>query len=323
MALLSNLLLSRASGISAESGETNIEEGTVIFFSNNSANGTNAPYYYWKPPAAGTAVIEVWGAGGSTPRGCCCGAGIPGNSGAYSRKTISVNTSTYICGSVGTACGNASTLCFRGCSDPSGVCWVGAVGTANGCMCAEGGKGGYWYCTTGSSPACCFFYSGGFCGTMIPDNCGIICNHISGHWIPNGYGGDVNCKGCVSCSSFFGCYPNQPCCYQYHVAVPPGYISDSGTTVTIQGECQPTGQSATGAAIQTLLYGISAASKRPTHGVPFQSCWASHSFCGCYEQNGCMSYLPTGVGAPPTQSTYEVRDHGYRGGMGGIRIRFY
>ena len=321
MALLSNLLLSRASGTTI-GDESNIEAGTVIFFSNNTVNGTNAPYFYWKSPGTGTVILEVWGAGGSSPRGCCCGAGIPGNAGAYSKKTLLVNSSTYICGCVGMACGNASSLCDRGCSDPSGVTWTGAVGVANSCMCAQGGKGGIWYCTTSPSPFCCF-YSGGYCGTLVPDNCGIICNVSSGSWVACGYGGDTNCKGCVSCTSFFGCYPNQPCCYQYHIAIPAGYISDSGTTVTTQGECQPTGASANGTGMQTLLYGISAASKRPSHGVPWQACWASHTFCGCYEMNGCMSYLPTGVGAPATQSAYEVRDSGYRGGMGGVRIRFY
>jgi hypothetical protein len=320
MALLSNLLLSRAAG-TAVGDETNISTGTVVFFSNNSSNGTNAPYFCWKSPITGTAVIEVWGAGGSTPRGCCCGIGIPGNAGAYSKKVIAVNTSTYICGCAGTACGNGA-MCTRGCSDPSGATWYNAVGLANGCVCAQGGKGGYWICSTNSSPFCCF-YANSFCGTLVPDNCGIICNHSSGHWIPCGYGGDVNCCGMVSCASFFGCYPNQPCCYQYHIATPPNYASNDGTIITIQGECSVTGASATSTLMGTLLYGISAASKRPTHGVPWQACYASHSFCGCYEDNGCIPYLPTGVGAPPPHVNYEVRDQGYRGGMGGVRIRFY
>ena len=44
--------------------------------------------------------------------------------------------------------------------------------------------------------------------------------------------------------------------------------------------------------------------------------------CGCYEMQGCSAYLPIGAGGLPPQPCPDVRDHGIRGGWGGMRIRF-
>ena len=57
----------------------------------------------------GTVTIEMWGAGGSGAKMCCCGNGLPGNSGSYSKRTITMGTSNYIYGCVGFACGNPVT----------------------------------------------------------------------------------------------------------------------------------------------------------------------------------------------------------------------
>ena len=54
----------------------------------------------------GTAIIEVWGAGGSGARMCCCGDGLTGNAGAYVKKTITVET-----GDTMTGCTGGALLC--------------------------------------------------------------------------------------------------------------------------------------------------------------------------------------------------------------------
>ena len=58
---------------------------------------------------------------------------------------------------------------------PTQICWFGNNGQ-DGCMCAEGGKGGYSE-PTGTSLYCCFV-AGGYCGTRVgSDGCGVICNY--------------------------------------------------------------------------------------------------------------------------------------------------
>ena len=51
-------------------------------------NGTLTPDYvtdFAGEPHGGEATIEMWGAGGSGARMCCCGGGIPGNAAGYSK----------------------------------------------------------------------------------------------------------------------------------------------------------------------------------------------------------------------------------------------
>ena len=49
---------------------------------------------------------------------------------------------------------------------------------------------------------------------------------------------------------------------------------------------------------------------------------ASNMYCGCYEMQGCMNYMPTGVPGSAALPCPGVRDHAGRGGMGGVRIKF-
>ena len=76
MASLKGLLTNRNP---AEMIEENLETGYIYVWS----PGTNYTNFCngvcWKAPAAGTAHIEIWGAGGSGARMCCCGDGLPGN----------------------------------------------------------------------------------------------------------------------------------------------------------------------------------------------------------------------------------------------------
>ena len=76
MASLKGLLTNRNP---AEMVEENLETGYIYVWS----PGTNYTNFCngvcWTAPAAGKAHIEIWGAGGSGARMCCCGDGLPGN----------------------------------------------------------------------------------------------------------------------------------------------------------------------------------------------------------------------------------------------------
>jgi hypothetical protein len=311
------LLRSRATALEEE----NLERGRIWVYSPGTMYTPFCSGFCWTSPGPGTAVIEVWGAGGSSAQMCCCGAGVPGNAGAYVKKTISVTTGCVIRGSVGLACGNSSTLCFRGCSDPTGVCYFGTAGS--GCLCARGGKGGVSYCSTSTSPYCCFA-GNGFCATgPFNANCGIICNQCSGAWEALGYGGDVNCCGMFSCARFYGCESYCPCCQQYSIAIPPGLFSCCGTVAVHGTEDDSRSGLGSGAAIHKFFPSIAGLNRTSVKGVPMSYCWRSDRACGCYEMQGCMPYLPPGVGGMAVQPCPGVRDHGIRGGMGAVRIRFF
>ena len=282
---LSQLLRARNESIRPNLEESNLETGTIFMYT----EGTVVPPYAtnagngfcWKAPTYGCAVIEAWGAGGSAGKVACCGYGLPGNSGAYAKKSIcvwpqggltsattfthagtgvsasgtfpavaikstsgkgtgavinivkttgttysttitatvtlradngttvgqgyavgdtividganlggvtstndltitiatSVNAGSFVCGTPGRSCNNPNAACFRGCSDPTGVCWCISAGSA-GCMCAEGGKGGSSFCSTGTGAWCCYFYNG-YCGTNREYSC-IACTYQDG-----------------------------------------------------------------------------------------------------------------------------------------------
>ena len=79
MASLKGLLTTRNP---AEMIEENLETGYIYSYT----SGTNYSKFCngicWTARVDGTATIEVWGAGGSGARMCCCGDGLPGNAGA-------------------------------------------------------------------------------------------------------------------------------------------------------------------------------------------------------------------------------------------------
>ena len=254
-------------------------------------------------------------------RDSCCGDGLPGNAGAYVKKTITVEAGDTLTGSTGMAC-QAHPLCHSGCSDPTGVCWVTA-NNGNGCLCARGGYGGKTMCTTGSSLYCCF-RAQGFCTVRCNnDNCGMVCNWCDGAWPAEGYGGDVNCCGQLSCSSFFGCCPHCKCRFQQHVATPAGLFAENGALITFQKESDGTPMSQwSGNQLFQFYAALNLATKSPYQGNPLSYCWRSDRSCGCYEMQGCNNYLPVGTGGIGPNPCPEVRDHGIRGGFGGVRIKF-
>lgn len=302
--------------------ETNLERGQIFLFTPGYQNATSQPFC-WIAPGTGTAVIEIWGASGSGSLMCCCGGGLPGNPGAYSSRTVTVTSSCFVCGTVGMSCGNTLTLAYRGRGESTGICWTGS-GT-NGCMCAEGGISGTAICSTGTNLFCCFA-AANYCRTLLATNCGIICNIGTG--APAGccaqaYGGTVNCFGGFSCASFRGADPSCICNFIYHVAVSPGVIARNGAMITYNVENENGFSAWSGQGFHAFAPALSAAGRSPTAGVSFTSCWSSNRSCGCYEQQGCNMYMPTGVPGLPPHPCSNVRDHAIRGGHGAVRIRFF
>lgn len=313
MPSLSSVLGSRNLTLSEE----NIETGRVLTWSHGSNySGIFAPIC-WIAPSNGIATIEVWGAGGSSSLMCCCGFSLPGNSGGYARKTVTLATGNFVCGSVGRACNNGGTLCDRGCSEASGVCWNG---TSAGCMCAQGGRGGVAICSTSAGGYCCFVASG-YCHTNTGSGCGIICNFPV--WCARGFGGDVNCCGGISCVNFCRSSPEcSPAWGLQTIAVPPGFISTGGGFIQFIAS-EATGFSSwSGNGRHQAIAAISSMSRVPGGGIPPAACWNSNSGCGCYESWSCVRGMPIGVGAPMATPCSGVRDHGHTGGDGAIRIRF-
>lgn len=311
----------------AVGNELNLEQGRIYTYYPGTNRGTNFQCHVcFIAPSDGTATIEIWGAAGSGAEMCCCGGGIPGNPGGYSRKTIQMAEGCFICGQVGLSCGNADSLCFRGCSEPTQICWFGNGGV-DGCMCAQGGMGGRSWCSTSPSIYCCAI-AAGFCYTQGGDEyCGIICNFVDSAVNPEfcsfAYGGDVNCYGGFSCKSFRRCQPNCICGHVEIIRFPPGMISTLGGEVaythdTDNGRSQWSGNGDW----MNASHAFNLATRNPTQGGPYTACWTGNRQCGCYNSNGCIPFMPGGVPGQGPTPCGEVRDHAHRGGHGIIRIKF-
>jgi len=314
--------------------EENLEKGRIWSYSEGNNIGTKFyPCINWVSPGTGTAVIEIWGAGGSSSLACCCGWGLPGNAGAYSKKTVAVTSATTIRACIGHSCGNASTVTYRGRSEPTMVCICCVGGAAVfQCMCAEGGFGGYSQCaTSGASSYCCAFAQG-YCTTSTGSGCGIVCNlstaSIGSIGSPvtraQAYGGDTNCQGMFSCVLYAQCAHYMSCQAIVTIAVPAGYITDNGANITYNTEDDNGSSTHNGGGLSQFLTGLNAAGKQPHHGGFKSHCMgAARRGCGCYESNGCGNWLPIGTGGLGVFTCADVKDFGSRGGMGALRIRFY
>ena len=301
------------------SGEDNLESGKIYSFAEGNTYTKACRCWCWCPDATGVAQIEIWGAGGSGAKMCCCGGGLPGNSGSYSKKTITMTSSQFLYACTGFACGNSDALCFRGCSEPTTVCWQST--STNGCMCARGGKGGVSYCSSSPAMYCCFL-AGGFCTTNNGPNCGTVCNQCSGHWDAIAYGGDVNRCGNISCVGFHGCYPSCICQQRSYVAFPPGMIAECGGIVGFGSSNDSSYSNWSGQGMGQTIAMLAGAGRTPGTGIPWKACFRNDVSCGCYESNGCQSNVPYGVGGHGPFPCPGVRDMAHRGGMGAVRIKF-
>jgi hypothetical protein len=325
MARLTGLLKSKSLQAHGTS-EENVEVGKInVFYPGRTCTGINSDNgFCYVFREAGTAVIEIWGASGSSSRMCCCGYGLPGNAGGYSKKTINVVPGNLICGQLGQACSQSDGLCSRGCSNCTAICWYGLdkLGNTNGCMCASGGHSGRSFCTTTPSAVCCFG-ANGFCVTLIPDNCGIVCNWGSTvTWMGCGYGGDVNCCGGFSCQRFMGCLSGCNCAMYGIINTSPGVISAEGASLTFSYDHNSGMGQWAGQGYAQAMAALGGASRFPSAGVPLSTCWGAHGMCGCYENTACVRPFPYGMPAPGVTPCDQVRDQGYTGGDGAVRIRF-
>jgi hypothetical protein len=322
MANLDTLINNRNATI--KRGIENKIGGVPWVFTHTNVTGTlngNPCTWTWISPGTGVAVIELWGASGSGGKMCCCGgSGLPGNSGAYLRKTLNVTASSCLCGWVGCS-PTGDGLCYGGRSQCSVACPFNT--NNNTILAATGGFGGFQMCTTGTSLYCCFTACG-FNQTFTNTNCGIICN-VGG---PNGAaaatasGGDVNISGGISCVRMFEQSYCSECNYEHTVAVSPGIFSATGPTCFrfMRAGWPYEGWARHG----SYGYGTSVASFQGMYPTTDRiECWTSGSnICGCYEWSGCVL---GGVGFPGTtgHSCPGVRSAGQKGGHGGIRITFY
>jgi len=220
------------------------------------------------------------------------------------------------------------------CCSTGRCCTVGRLGGnfTRGCLCAQGGRGGISFCIDNRSPYSCF-RTNYFCGTGLGPGhnmcdtgnsaCGIICNWCqNGYNVACGYGGDINCCGLWSCVSFQGCLPTCPCLYQYHVPTAAGlFAEDGGTfTYTTYSDGTPMGDWS-GAPLAIHFNALKSLSRSPSHNEHY-TCWNNQRSCGCYEMQGCMSFMPVGVPGSAPHPCPGVRDHAGRGGMGAVRIKF-
>lgn len=318
MASLKSLLGTKQdSFVSVE--ESNLEKGRIYVYTQGANYSRLWCGFCFHPEVSGTATVEIWGAGGSGAEMCCCGFGLPGNSGAYVKKQISMAPGDYICGCTGQSCGNSDDLCFRGCSEPTLVRFC--IASAETCACSEGGKGGITYCSTNSSFYCCY-RANGFCVTRTNnDNCGIICNQCDGSWCAQAYGGNENKCGKISCVSAFGCYPSCICMFHHHIPTPPGMGSKEGRMITYTNDDGNGTQNWSGMGHYHHLANLGSG-RFPTGGVPWGSCWDGGVACGCYQNDGCIPQMPIGTGGRGPNPCPGVRDHAIRGGHGGVRIKF-
>jgi len=325
MATLSTII--KAKNPAFSTNENNMEKGRLFYFSPLTEN-SQCSKFTWKSPGSGTARVEIWGAGGSGGKMCCCGGGVGGNPGAYVVKTFTTDSASRVCGCIGISCGNADAMCYRGRSIGSCVCWFGKASESSscGCLCAEGGDGGTTFCSPSGSTYCCFVQSGAFnttvgvnpAGTAWGTGCGIVCNTKNA--VAAAYGGDLNCPGGISCTSFYNCDSANHCYEHFHMRTPAGVHSTCGGTAIFSADNDSAISVGGTAQYQTShKYALEAMSRSPSAGMSLSLCYFSRQ-CGCYENNGCQTTLPHGHGGAPATTCNSVRDQGQRGGMGAVRI---
>lgn len=308
--------------------ELNLETGKIYVFSPGNVRTNFCGGFCWRAPGTGCAIIEAWGAGGSSSRMCCCGFIMPGNAGAYAKKCITVQSGCYVCGTIGFSCGNADAFGFRGCSQPTELCWFGS-GT-NGCICAQGGRAGCSVCVTdGNCGGYCCYRALGYCASNNGQTAGqgTVCNiGTTQNWIACAYGGDFNCCGQFSCMTIM-CeegIPASRCCIIMHTPGPANVFScGAGSVISHSFMDDATEAPIPGQGLVGFIVGLTGATRSPTKGSPHNYSWRSDRVCSCYEATGCIPYVPYGFGGPGDGMCGDVRSHGFRGGMGAVRIRFY
>ena len=309
--------------------EENLEDGLIYTFCSGRVYGCFTNCFAWCAPAAGTAKIEIWGAGGSTGCMCCCHYSIGGQSGAYAKKEVTFAQNGYVCGNVGTPCMPNAGFCYPNCSEATcvSICLGLSAGQCS-CMCAQGGNGGFTGCHTGQSNMCCLQKC---CfGTVANPNsigsgCGYSCGCRNTYHVSIASGGDVNCPGTYACTAHWTCDGSANTSYVQHSnAIPHGQNATKQVTNMVAGnEGYTMGNQQSGQGNMNLRAGTGAVNPNSNSGFGgFGGCWASQSMCACYETFACLAWNPAGQGAPYSIGCPNVRHVGNRGGLGYVRILF-
>lgn len=304
-----------------EISETNLDTGQVFSFTPGDTHTSQTPNHFlmcWEAPGAGTAVIEVWGASGSAGANCCCSLGLPGNPGAYSKKTMTVTGSSFVCGKIGGSCWN-TTCCYKGRSECSCICFSGS--TEQGTMIAQGGRGGPSFNQNSGTAIRCCYTANGYPFTEFSNYCGIVCNYVDGE-IATASGGDTNCNGGWSCMIFYHCNSCCTCRHTPSIKTSPGIYSRDGAVITYSMEQDTHRQNGSGVGQMHMYSALGAASRTPGSVGPMAYCWQGGRMCSCYGQSACFMTLPFGIPAAPQMACSNQWDYGMRGGHGAVRITF-
>lgn len=205
-----------------------------------------------------------------------------------------------------------------------------AAGATNGCLCAQGGRGGVSYCMDTKSSYSCFM-TNYWCGNRVGPGhnmcdtgnsaCGRVCNWCQGPgFVACAWGGDINCCGGYSCVDFLGCLQTCPCQTLRHIRTAAGVYASEGATISFYTDGDTPQFSWAGTGLN-LLNALPMLSRSPSHTM-YAACWVGARSCGCYNMNGCNHFVPYGVPGVGPEACPNVRDHGMRGGMGMVRITY-
>ena len=177
---------------------------------------------FWCVPCGTTQItFEIWGGGGSGGGSCCCQQGMPGGSGAYSRKTLQYPQIQggwcFFLKVAEPTCCSQCCLGIQGCK--SYICGKNseAQSAIGSNFCAEGGVPGktccYAYWDTNFRCQDRVYFTG--CGGYDPATDGAIA-----------YGGDENVKGHPG---FFRIYNTANSCWaKQGMAYPPRLFDGEG-----------------------------------------------------------------------------------------------
>lgn len=166
------------------------------------------------PPGTTCITFEIWGAGGGGAGTCCCMWGIPGQNGAWAKKTVTGNLGGCVyqmfAGYAG-CCSPAPSCGYRGCQT-----WVTGYGLSN--FCAEGGYGGCTWCFPWGNVGCGFYNPiSGCCACYFGADCGVSGCH--GFW-------------------HTGLCDANACYYKDMMPIPAGFISSDRTFVAVRKEAR-------------------------------------------------------------------------------------
>ena len=330
MATLDNLIKDRLAK-SFPIDEENLEPGEIYAFCSARQFGCFTNCFAWYAPGAGTAIVEIWGSGGSVGCQCCCNFSVGSQSGAYAKKTVTMAAGGYVCGNTGHPCmPNAQSFCYAGCSEAT--CVSICLGTAStcSCMCAQGGHTGLQACRTSTSAMCCL-QSCCFAALAQPSGvgagCGVICGCRNTYMVATAYGGDVNCPGTYSCNQHWTCDTSSNTDYlNASNAIPHGQFTSPGYQATgmhAGDNGNSGGQAQSGQWRAPSMNAKGALGRSVTSFWPStSSCWNSGKICACYEAMACVPFVPPGQGSTQAMGCPDVRDVGSRGGNGYVRIHW-